>query len=754
MSEVRSEAKPFREWVTERLGVLPNFFCTAEAAPEVVEKLWDFAKAAYFDNPLPSLFKERLFVHLSRFCVVRYCIIRHAGFLLGAGYPAGDPDCPPQSVHDVEALLSRPIPDADGYEWAISRLGSMNGPAELPGPGSPQEGDLLDALTLMFVAPRDSARALTAVQSAFGERNLELLLAFLGFVRMAHYWTETHPGLAIEPDMIELMDEHATLAALLLDPSEAERIWSPSERALTFARLRENEDEQSFRLLVESVVDYALFMLDTEGRVTSWNPGAERIKGYTAREIIGQHFSRFYTPEDRQNGLPARALEIARREGRFEAEAWRCRKDGTRFWANVVIDPVYQKGQLVGFAKITRDLTERRQTQLELEKSREALAQSQKMESIGQLTGGLAHDFNNLLTGITGSLDLIQKRMAEGRTDQLDRYIAAAQSSATRAASLTHRLLAFARRQTLDPKPTDVNKLISEIMELVERAIGPQIERNTKLQANLWATLCDSNQLENALLNLCINARDAMPEGGLLTIETSNLRLDEAAARGLDLEPGEYVAIGITDTGVGMAPGVIARAFEPFFTTKPLGQGTGLGLSMVYGFAAQSGGKVAISSELGAGTTISLYLPRYEGEVAAGTALEPAGEPVARPGETVVLVEDEPMVRLFMTDVLQDLGYNVLEASDGASGLNAVLSTPDVDLLITDVGLPGGMNGRQLADAARQKRPDLKVLFITGYAESAVVINNRLERGMHVLSKPFTLEVLSAKISAILVDQT
>jgi CheY-like chemotaxis protein len=366
------------------------------------------------------------------------------------------------------------------------------------------------------------------------------------------------------------------------------------------------------------------------------------------------------------------------------------------------------------------------------------------------LTGGLAHDFNNLLTGITGSLDLIQKRMAEGRMDEIDRYIAAAQSSATRAASLTHRLLAFARRQTLDPKPTDVNKLIAEIMELVERAIGPQIERNTRLEANLWATLCDPNQLENALLNLCINARDAMPEGGLLTIETSNLRLDEAAARSLDLAPGEYVAIGITDTGVGMAPEVIARAFEPFFTTKPLGQGTGLGLSMVYGFAAQSGGKVAISSELGAGTTISLYLPRYEGEVAAGAALEPAGARAARPGETIVLVEDEPMVRLFMTDVLQDLGYTVLEAPDGPSGLKAVLSKPEVDLLITDVGLPGGMNGRQLADAARQIRPDLKVLFVTGYAESTVVTNNRLEPGMHVLSKPFTLEILSAKISAVL----
>jgi PAS domain S-box-containing protein len=750
MSDARDEAKTFRERVTERLGVLPNFFCTAETAPDVVEKLWDVAKAAYFDNPLPSLFKERLFVHLSRFCVVRYCIIRHAGFLIGAGCPAGDPGCPPQTVQDVEALLSRPVPDADAFEWAISRLSAMNAPAELPGPGSPQEADLHDALTLIFVAPLDSARALSAVRSAFGERNLEMLLAFLGFVRTAHYWTETHPALTIEPDMLELMDEHSTLAALLLDTSEAERIWSSDERQQTFTRLRESEDDYSFRLLVESVVDYALFMLDAEGRVTSWNPGAERIKGYTAQEIIGQHFSRFYTPEDRENGAPARALEIARRDGRFEAEAWRCRKDGSRFWASVVLDPVYQKGKLVGFVKITRDLTERRQTQLELERSREALAQSQKMESIGQLTGGLAHDFNNLLTGITGSLDLIEKRMAEGRTDELDRYIAAAQSSAARAASLTHRLLAFARRQTLDPKPTDVNKLISGIMELVERAIGPQIERKTRLEADLWATLCDSNQLENALLNLCINARDAMPEGGLLTIETSNLRLDEAAARSLDLEPGEYVTIGITDNGVGMAPEVIARAFEPFFTTKPLGQGTGLGLSMVYGFAAQSGGKVAISSELGAGTTISLYLPRYEGEVAAGAAAGPAGDHVARPGETVVLVEDEPMVRLFMTDVLQDLGYNVLEATDGPSGLNAVLSKPDVDLLITDVGLPGGMNGRQLADAARQKRPDLKVLFITGYAESAVVINNRLERGMHVLSKPFTLEVLSAKISAIL----
>ena len=313
--------------------------------------------------------------------------------------------------------------------------------------------------------------------------------------------------------------------------------------------------------------------------------------------------------------MPAKALDKARREGRYEAEGWRVRKDGSRFWAGVVIDAIYDDdGTLIGFAKITRDLTERREAQLQLEQSREQLFQAQKMEAVGQLTGGLAHDFNNLLTGISGSLELARARIAQGRIGDLERYIIAAQGATSRAAALTHRLLAFARRQTLDPKPTNPNKLIADMEELVRRTVGPEIKVETVLAIGLWPTLCDPNQLENAILNLCINARDAMPDGGRLTIETANTWLDERGARERDMQPGQYVAICVTDTGTGMPPDVLARAFDPFYTTKPIGQGTGLGLSMVYGFAKQSGGQVRIYSEVGAGTTVRLYLPRHHGE--------------------------------------------------------------------------------------------------------------------------------------------
>ena len=358
------------------------------------------------------------------------------------------------------------------------------------------------------------------------------------------------------------------------------------------AQLEALKSERRFRLLVQGVTDYAIYMLSSEGRVTNWNAGAERIKGYTASEIVGEHFSRFYTEEDVDIGLPQKALETARREGRYEAEGWRRRKDGSRFWASVVVDAIYDDGKLIGFAKITRDLTERREIQMQLE-------HAQKMEAIGQLTGGLAHDFNNLLTGISGGLELLKRRIAQGRIGDLDRYITMAEGAATRAAALTHRLLAFARRQTLDPKSINPNKLIAGMKELVQRTVGPAIKVETVLAADLGPALCDPHQLENAILNLCINARDAMPDGGRLTIETVETSLDERDARVRDMQPGQYIAIAVTDTGTGMPPDVVARAFEPFFTTKPIGQGTGLGLSMIYGFAKQSGGQVRI--ELGDG---------------------------------------------------------------------------------------------------------------------------------------------------------
>ena len=380
----------------------------------------------------------------------------------------------------------------------------------------------------------------------------------------------------------------------------------------------------------------------------------------------------------------------------------------------------------------------------------EALRQSQKMEAVGQLTGGLAHDFNNLLAGITGSLEMLGTRVVQGRLTEVDRYIAAAQNAATRAAALTHRLLAFSRRQTLDPRPTDANRLIAGMEELIRRTVGPEITVET-VGAGSWPILVDPNQLENALLNLCINARDAMPNGGRITVETADRHLDERTAPSRDLAPGHYLSLSVTDTGVGMPPDIIARAFDPFFTTKPIGQGTGLGLSMVYGFVRQSGGQIRIHSQPGLGTTMRLYFPRHLGqsEGAAEQAARPDAAPV-RNGETILVVDDEPTVRFLVREVLEDLGYVTMEAGDGAAGLRILQTGVRIDLLVTDVGLPGGLNGRQMADAARLVRPDLKVLFITGYAENAVVGQLHLESGMRVLGKPFKLDALTAQVRSLL----
>jgi signal transduction histidine kinase len=381
----------------------------------------------------------------------------------------------------------------------------------------------------------------------------------------------------------------------------------------------------------------------------------------------------------------------------------------------------------------------------------ENLKQSQKMEAVGQLTGGIAHDFNNLLTGIGGSLELIQSRMAQGRLDAVDRYIAAAQNAVKRAASLTHRLLAFSRRQTLDPKPTNVNRLVAGMEDLIRRTVGPSVQMEVIGAGGLWLTLIDPNQLENALLNLCINARDAMPDGGRLTIETANKWLDERAAKERELSPGQYVSLCVTDTGTGMTRSVIAHAFEPFFTTKPLGQGTGLGLSMIYGFVRQSRGQVRIYSELGKGTTMCLYLPRHDrsAEEEDGDFARPSEIKLAGDGEVVMVVDDEPTIRMLISEVLEDHGYTAIEATDGPSGLRILQSDVRIDLLITDVGLPNGMNGRQLADAAREIRPWLKILFITGYAENAVVGNGHLDKGMQIIAKPFAMDVLAKKIRGI-----
>ena len=409
------------------------------------------------------------------------------------------------------------------------------------------------------------------------------------------------------------------------------------------------------------------------------------------------------------------------------------------------------RDRIVGGFHQARDITLRRKAEADLQLAQEALRQSQKMEAVGQLTGGIAHDFNNLLAGISGSLELITNRIAQGRHAEVERFTVAAQGAAKRAAALTHRLLAFSRRQTLDPKPTDPNRLIRGMEDLVRRTTGPGIEVEVVAGAGLWPVLIDAHQLENAVLNLCINARDAMPSGGRLTIETGNRWIDARTAKAQDLEPGQYVSICVSDTGTGMAPEVAARAFEPFFTTKPLGEGTGLGLSMIYGFVRQSGGQVRIYSEAGEGAMICLYLPRHFGEVDDADLIpEVEQAPRAQAGETVMVVDDEPTVRMLVAEILHELGYQCIEASDGVAGLKLLQSGARIDLLVTDVGLPGGMNGRQMADAARIDRPDLKVLFITGYAENAVVGNGHLDPGMHVMTKPFAMEALGSRIRELI----
>ncbi len=394
-------------------------------------------------------------------------------------------------------------------------------------------------------------------------------------------------------------------------------------------------------------------------------------------------------------------------------------------------------------ARVAEALAEREQTE-------EALRQAQKMEAVGQLTGGLAHDFNNLLAGISGAFEMIGQRLAQGRAADVDRYLTAGQGAARRAAALTHRLLAFSRRQTLAPRSVVINRLMAEFVELVRRTVGPAIEVEMVAAAGLWPTLVDANQLENALLNLCINARDAMPDGGKITIETGNRWLDARTARDHGLEPGQYVSVCVSDNGAGIDKATLERVFDPFFTTKPIGQGTGLGLSMVYGFARQSNGHVRIYSEVGQGTMVCLYLPRHLGQEDVEEAETPVDAPRLGAGKTVLVVDDEPTVRMLVVDALAELGHDCLEAPDGATGLKVLQSQARVDLLITDVGLPGGLNGRQVADGARALRPDLKVLFITGYAENAVLNHGHIEPGMEVLTKPFAIGDLTARIDRML----
>ena len=501
------------------------------------------------------------------------------------------------------------------------------------------------------------------------------------------------------------------------------------------------DSEVQFRQLVAAVTDYAIYMLDPQGVVISWNAGAERIKGYRRDEIIGKHFSRFYSLEDRAAGVPEHALATARETGRYEAEAWRVRKDGTRFWAVVVIDAIREEnGELVGFAKITRDMTERRAMQ-------EQLMQSQKMEVLGQLTGGIAHDFNNLLTVILGNLDTISRHVST-QSERVRRAVEHATLGAQRAATLTQQLLAFARRQPLNPKPLDVNQLVAGMLELLARTLGEAINVDTRLTAGLWLVEADPHQLENTLLNLAVNARDAMPDGGTLTVKTSNVSAGASRDRGAPA--GELVLISVTDTGIGMSEDVVTHAFEPFFTTKPIGQGTGLGLSQVLGYVVQSGGHIAIESAPKEGATIRIYLPRLTTDAQIAEAA-PAAASEAEVGgaEVILVVEDDVSVRAFSADCLRDLGYQVIEAADAAQALRTLEAHPEVELLFTDIGLPGP-NGRELADAALKIQPALKILYTSGYARDAITRRGRLTHDVVLLTKPFTRPQLAARMREVL----
>ena len=490
-----------------------------------------------------------------------------------------------------------------------------------------------------------------------------------------------------------------------------------------------------------NVSDDLIGVANFEGYWVSINPAASAILGWSQNELLAMPIASLWHPEDANTTMEHRRHLV--QGGPTERFQNRYRhKDGSYrwlSWSSTAEDGlIYATG---------RDVTAEREAAEALRRTEEQLRQSQKMEAVGQLTGGIAHDFNNLLTGIIGSLDLMGKRVTQGRHGEIERYIALAKASASRAASLTHRLLAFARRQPLDPRPVNVNQLVASMEELLRRSIGEQIRLDIVTGDGLWGTFCDPHQLESALLNLAINARDAMPDGGVLTIETANATLDARYAADLrDVEPGQYVALSVSDTGVGMSAAVQERAFDPFFTTKPIGQGTGLGLSMVYGFARQSEGHARIYSEQGQGTTVKLYLPRHGAPVtdAPGIAAD-AGQLKARSGETVLVVEDETSVRELVVDVLNDLGYRALEAADGPASLQVLRSGERIDLLITDVGLPG-MNGRQVADAAREHRPELKVLFITGYAENAAMANGFLAPGMEMVTKPFAIDALASRI--------
>jgi PAS domain S-box-containing protein len=491
------------------------------------------------------------------------------------------------------------------------------------------------------------------------------------------------------------------------------------------ARAALSESENHFRLLVSNVTDYAVYMLDPEGRVTNWNMGGQRIKGYLPDEIIGQHFSRFYTPADRESGKPARALQTARDKGRYEEEGLRVRKDGTFFWASVVIDPIRNDaGELVGFAKITRDITERREAQQKLERMQKQLAESQKMDALGQLTGGVAHDFNNLLMAVSGNIRLIKRHLGDPRAVRAAESI---EASIQRGAALTRQLLTFARRQQINPVLLDVRETLGAVRDVLQTGLGRQVELDVAIPDGIWPILADAAELETAVVNLVLNARDAMPDGGVIRISAENRGGEDQS------NSGEYVRIVVTDNGVGIPDDVIAKIFDPFFTTKPVGKGTGLGLSQVHGFASQAGGFVKVNSRLGEGTEVAICLPRGEGLSALREV-----EAIEEGAGTVLLVEDNPDVATSSTLLLEELGYRVKWVSDAEAAIHEI-EHDGIDVVFSDIVMPGKMDGLGFARHLKQKHPAMPIVLATGYSDAA----RKSGAEFPIIRKPYELHELS-----------
>jgi PAS domain S-box-containing protein len=642
----------------------------------------------------------------------------------------------------ANALLSAVMEAVPGVVYAKDRQGRMltanRGTAELIGK-SP--ADFIGQTDREFLDDRDQADAImTNDQRIMAAGEMEVLEEDVSAADGTPLvWLSTKaPFYDEQGNVIGLVGASVDITQRKLAEEQLRELNDTLEAQVA---KRTEERDRMWRLSTD-----IMLVAQFQGEIVAVNPAWTALFGWQKEDLIGRSFMEFVHEQDAESTRSAAAslaegATIGRFENRYRAE------DGSYRWISWAAVPGDGLIHAVG-----RDITAEKEQAEALSMAEEQLRQAQKMEAVGQLTGGIAHDFNNLLTGVIGSLDMMQRRIAKGETDRIERCATTAMTAANRAAALTHRLLAFARRQPLDPKPVNSNRLVTGMEELLRRTIGEAVSLEIVTAGGLWQTRCDPHQLESAILNLAINARDAMPEGGKLTIETCNARLDDAyAARQREVTPGQYVCICVTDTGCGMSPEVIEKVFEPFFTTKPIGQGTGLGLSMIYGFARQSEGYVKIYSEVGEGSTIKLYLPRYYGaaEETEDDQDQLTDEHRAEAGETVLVVEDEAAVRELVMDVLQELGYKAVHAIDGPSGLKILQSDIKLDLMISDVGLPG-LNGRQLADAARKLRPDLKVLFMTGYAENATIANGFLDPGMQMITKPFAIEALATRIRDII----